>query len=69
MCLSALVLMTFSACSDNDDNPADQPEPVDMVRLVSLQSETISGPLTMTTQGGNVWENGRLIRQTSTGRR
>jgi len=66
MCLSALVLMTFSACSDNDDNPADQPEPVDMVRLVSLQSETISGPLTMTTQGGNVWENGRLIRQTST---
>jgi len=65
MCLSALVLMTFSSCSDNDDNPANQPEPADMVRLVSLQSETISGPLTMTTQTYNVWENGRLMQQTN----
>jgi hypothetical protein len=50
MCLSALVLMTFSSCSDNDDNPANQPEPADMVRLVYFQGETISGLLTMTSQ-------------------
>jgi hypothetical protein len=57
--------MTFPSCSDNDDNPANQPKPADMVRLVSLHSETISGPLTMTSQTSNVWENGRLIRQTN----
>ncbi len=66
MCLSALVLMTFSSCSDSDDDPASQPEPADMVRLVSHTNETISGPLTVTSQLSNVWENGRLIRQTQT---
>lgn len=43
MCLSALVLMTFSSCGDSDDDSANQPETADMVRLISLQNETISG--------------------------
>lgn len=66
MCLSALVLMTFYSCSDNNDNPAIQPELADMVRLVTLQNEVISGPYTMISQVSNLWENGRLMRQTQT---
>ena len=63
MCLSALVLMMFASCSDSDDNSGDKPEPADMVRLVAVQNETVSGPLTMTSQMSNVWENGRLKQQ------
>jgi hypothetical protein len=57
MCLSALVLMTFSSCGDSDDDSTNQPETADMVRLISLQNETISGPLTMTSKLSNVREN------------
>lgn len=65
MCLSALVLLTFSSCINKDDNPATPSEPADMVRLVSIQSETAMGMFSATTETSNVWENGRLIRQAS----
>ena len=62
ICLSALVLMTFSSCSDSDDD-ANQTKPADMVRLVSFHNELVKGMFVLTTHLDNVWENGRLKRQ------
>ena len=61
ICLGALVLLTFSSCTDNEDNPVIEPEPADMVRLVSTKNEAVYGPFTITTLVSNEWENGRLI--------
>lgn len=55
-----------AACGGNDDNPVNNPEPTDMVRLVSTYDEITTGLITATIQVNNVWENGRLIRQTQT---
>lgn len=63
ICLSALVLMTFSSCSDSDDD-ANQTKSADMVRLVSFHNELVKGMFVLTTHLDNVWENGRLKRQT-----
>ena len=63
ICLSALVLMAFSSCSDSDDE-ANQTKPADMVRLVSFHNELVKGMFVLTTHLDNVWENGRLMRQT-----
>ena len=55
--------MTFSSCSDSDDD-ANQTKPADMVRLVSFHNELVKGMFVLTTHLDNVWENGRLMRQT-----